>query len=173
MLLVLLLCFGFASYSAYAGVPTAGTATAASNCVGQLHSSTEAVPVPEAAVASGNWEAAVAATAALVSSHGCAMSSSRQTPRLLPLLLLACLLACTAEAGSRQLLQSQTRHINVAWTIGLQCDHPWLRNATYNFEDKLEKASLADLTAFAGVSNAKFVGKGPCREIVAVRAQIE
>jgi hypothetical protein len=94
------------------------------------------------------------------------MSSRTQQPRLLPLLLLACLLACTAEASSRQLLQ--TRNINVAWTIGLPCDHPWLKNATYSFIDKLGNASLQDLTAYAGVSNAKFVSKGPCREIVAV-----
>jgi hypothetical protein len=94
------------------------------------------------------------------------MSSSSQTRRLLPLLLLVCMLACTAEASSRQLLQ--TRHINVAWTIGLPCDHPWLKNATYSFIDRIGNATLQDLAATAGVSNAKFDSKGPCREIVAV-----
>jgi hypothetical protein len=96
------------------------------------------------------------------------MSSSSLTPRLLPLLLLACMLACTAEASSRQLLQ--TRNINVAWTIGIPCDHPWLKNATYSFIDRIGNASLQDLTATAGVSNAKLISKGPCREIVAVSA---
>jgi hypothetical protein len=97
------------------------------------------------------------------------MSGSSHTPRLLPLLLLACILACTAEASSKRLLVT-TRHINVAWTIGLPCDHPWLKNATYSFIDKIGNASLQDLKATAGVSNVKFEKRGPCREIVAVGA---
>jgi hypothetical protein len=81
------------------------------------------------------------------------------------------MLACPAEGSSRQLLQTQaTRNINVAWTIGIPCDHPWLKNATYSFIDRIGNASLQDLTATAGVSNTKFVSKGPCREIVAVGA---
>jgi hypothetical protein len=97
------------------------------------------------------------------------MSNSCRTRVSKPLflLLLAFLLARNAEGSSRSQVM-QTQSINVAWTVGLPCDHPWLRNATYSFMDQLWNATLQDLKATPGVRNVMSLGKGPCRDLVGV-----
>jgi hypothetical protein len=97
------------------------------------------------------------------------MINGSRRPLLKPQLLLfiVCLIACHVEGSSRsQVLQ--TRYLNLAWTVGLPCSHPYLRNSTYSFMDRLGNATLQDLKGTSGVRDVMFLGKGPCRDLTAV-----
>lgn len=100
--------------------------------------------------------------------------------RLLPLQLLIAsiiLAANVAEANraGRELLQTRRHTFNVAWTVRGACDVSWLKNNTYNFEQALADASLADLRRQLPDGNVEFLdlaniagGGTSCKDLTVV-----